>query len=189
MKFILLSLFLTLKLSAQAGSLSLNQSIAGELLTEVLVGDKEGAHTVKIKILQDVYNLVSGDLVIPKGSIASGTTTKINETSNTMDLKIDKVTVGSKIFNIPFTIKSGDLGSGLKGEVRDAKGKLIGGSYVSELSASAIDLVDPSSDSDNVDPKLRGEVISCWMRPDFSRPSSSKVFYVPAGVKLVLTTT
>lgn len=125
--------------SLKAFNLTPDMKIPAALMTPILISDKGKAQIVKVKILSDVFEPESNRLVIPKGSIAVGTTQGFDADTGVMDLSFDKVSLGSgKIAAIGFSVGSADGTFGLKGEVRDTRGKLLLGAFVSSFSAGAL---------------------------------------------------
>jgi hypothetical protein len=123
----------------KAFNLTPEMKIPAVLMTPILISDKGKAQLVKVKILADVFEPESNRLVIPKGSIAVGTTQGFDADTGVMDLSFDKVSLGSgKIAAIGFSVGSADGTFGLKGEVRDTRGKLLIGAFVSSFSAGAL---------------------------------------------------
>lgn len=123
----------------KAFNLTPDMKIPAVLMTPILISDKGKAQIIKVKILSDVFEPESNRLVIPKGSIAVGTTQGFDADTGIMDLAFDKVSLGSgKIVAMNFSVGSADGTFGLKGEVRDTRGKLLLGAFVSSFSAGAL---------------------------------------------------
>lgn len=177
-----------------------NMSIAGVLLTELLVSDKGSGQKVRVKFLQDVYDPKTNKLVIPKNSIAFGSSGQFDVDTQSMNLSLESVAVGGNIMQVPFSISSADLSPGLKGEIRDTRGKLLFGAFISAFSAGALGAVSqnfiaPYRQSTDIADNLTGaglqgtaevaQRIAEMYAGDLQ--NAARIFYVPAGVKVVLT--
>ena len=120
-------------------SLSPDMKIPAALATSILISDKGKPQIVRVKTLVDVFEPESNKLVIPKGSIVVGTTAGFDAETGIMDLSFDKVSIGGgKVIAASFSVGSADGSFGLKGEVRDTRGKLLLGTFVSSFSAGAL---------------------------------------------------
>lgn len=94
---------------------------------------------VRVRIIDDVHNPETGQIIIPKGSIAIAQTSGFDADTGLMDLSFDKVTVGSgKVLPVKFSIGSADGTMGLKGQVRDTRGKFLLGAFVTSFTAGAL---------------------------------------------------
>lgn len=120
-------------------SLSPDMKIPAVLATSILISDKGKPQIVRVKTLADVFEPESNKLVIPKGSIVVGTTAGFDAETGIMDLSFDKVSIGGgKVIAASFSVGSADGSFGLKGEVRDTRGKLLLGTFISSFSAGAL---------------------------------------------------
>lgn len=94
---------------------------------------------VRVRILDDIHNPENGQIVIPKGSIAIAQTSGFNADTGVMDLNFDKVTVGSgKTLPVKLAVGSGDGTMGLRGQVRDTRGKFLLGAFITSFTAGAL---------------------------------------------------
>lgn len=194
------SLFISDVNNLQPFKLSPNQNIPGLLLTQILVQDKGGGQKVRVKILQDVYDPKTGKLVIPRNSIAFGSTSGFDVETGLMNLELTSVAIGGSTVDVGLSVNSADLATGLKGEVRDTRGKLLWGAFVSSFSAGALgaissSVIAPYTDSTVLSDSLTGaglqgasEVanrIATMYAGDLQ--NAARIFYVPAGIKVILT--
>jgi hypothetical protein len=113
--------------------------IPAYLDSEILVSDKGGSQSVRVRIIDDVHNPETGEIVIPKGAIAIAQTNGFDADTGIMDLNFDKVTIGSgKVVSVKLQIGSGDGTMGLKGQVRDTTGKFLLGTFITSFTAGAL---------------------------------------------------
>lgn len=193
------SLFISDVSSVQAFKLSPNQMIPGLLLTQILIQDKGNPQTVRVKILQDIYEPKSGKMVIPKNSIAIGKTSGFDVETGIMNLELTSVAVGGNTYDVNLAVNSADLATGLKGEVRDTRGKLLWGTFVSSFTAGALGALSSSYISTYTDSSVfsdqvigsglngAAEVankIATMYAGDLQ--NAARIYYVPSGVKVVL---
>lgn len=179
--------------------LSPDMVIPGMLLTEILVSDKGGSQKVRVKILMDIYDPVSGKLVIPKNSIAFGQSGGFDPDTGTMQLNLAQVAVGAEVMDVEFSVGSGDLSPGLKGEVRDTRGKLLLGTFITSFTAGAVgaiaqNYIAPFQDSDLLGDTLTGAAllgaseiaqrIAEMYAGDLQ--NAPRLFFVPSSVPVVL---
>jgi hypothetical protein len=194
------SLFISDVNNLQPFKLSPNQNIPGLLLTQILVQDKGGAQKVRVKILMDVYDPKTGKLVIPRNSIAFGSTSGFDVETGIMNLEMTSVAIGGTTVDVGLSVNSADLSTGLKGEVRDTRGKLLLGAFVSSFSAGALgaistSVIAPYTNSTVLSDSITGaglqgasEVanrIATMYAGDLQ--NAARIYFVPAGVKVVLT--
>lgn len=171
----------------------------GLLMTEILVSDKGAGQKVRVKIMMDIYDPESGNLIIPKNSIAFGTSGGFDPDTQMMQLNLSQVAVGSDVVDIEFSIGSGDLSPGLKGEVRDTRGKLLAGTFITSFTSGALgaiaqNYIAPFQDSDLLGDTLTGAAltgaseiaqrIAELYAGDLQ--NAPRLFYVPSGVPVVL---
>lgn len=120
-------------------SLTPDMKIPAVLDSEILISDKGSNQMVRVRIIDDIHNPETGEIVIPKGSIAIGSTSGFDGETGIMDLNFDKVVVGSgKTVPVKFSVGSADGTMGLKGQVRDTRGKFLLGAFITSFSAGAL---------------------------------------------------
>lgn len=179
--------------------LSPDTVIPAILLTEILVSDKGSSQRVRVKILQDIYDPASGKLVIPKNSIAFGQSGSFDPDTGTMQLTLGQVASGKETIDISFAVGSGDLSPGLRGEVRDTRGKLLAGTFITSFTSGALgaiaqNYIAPFQDSDLLGDTLTGAAltgaseiaqrIAEMYAGDLQ--NAPRLFYVPSSVPVVL---
>lgn len=179
--------------------LSPDMKIAAILDTEILVASNQNSQFVKVKILMDVYDPQTNKIAIPKGSYLTGSTSSFNEETGVMDLTLSKVSVGKSRFTVPVKIGSADGSIGLKGEVRDTRGRRLLGAFITSFSAGALDwfgssVVSSYQKSTNSMTALQGaglsggsevmKKISEMYAQDLN--NAPTIFYCPRGVPIVL---
>lgn len=121
-------------------TLSPETKIAAMLDTDIMVSGSGGGQSVRIKILQDVYDAKTRQIVIPKNSVAMGRTQGFDEQTGVMDFTLDKVSVGSgNTVSVSLRVGSGDGSLGLKGQIRDTRGRYLLGAFVTSFTAGALD--------------------------------------------------
>lgn len=125
--------------SLKTFNLTPDMKIPAILDSEILISDKGSNQMVRVRIIDDVHNPETGQIIIPKGSIAIAQTSGFDADTGLMDLSFDKVTVGSgKVLPVKFSIGSADGTMGLKGQVRDTRGKFLLGAFVTSFTAGAL---------------------------------------------------
>ena len=175
--------------------------IPGLLLTRVLVTDKGSGQKVRVKVLADVYDL-SGKIVIPRNSIAFGNTGGFDVDTGIMNINLDTVSVGGRPVDVALAMGSADLTPGLKGEVRDTRGKLLLGTFISSFTAGAVgaisqNFIAPFQDSELLADSLTGaglqgaaeiaQRIAELYAGDLQ--NAARVYYAPANIRVILTPT
>ena len=173
-------------------------SIPGLLLTRILVTDKGSGQKVRVKVLADVYDL-SGKIVIPRNSIAFGRTGSFDVDTGIMNITLDTVSVGGKPVDVALAMGSADLTPGLKGEVRDTRGKLLLGTFISSFTAGAVgaisqNFIAPFQDSELLSDTLTGaglqgtaeiaQRIAELYAGDLQ--NAARVYYAPANIRVIL---
>ena len=180
--------------------LSPDMKIPAILSSKVLISDKGRPQVVRVVVLSDVYEPSSSRLAIPKGSVAIGTTSGFDSETGIMDMSFDKISVGSgKIVQYSFNVGSADGSFGLKGEVRDNKGKLLLGAFISSFSSGALNWFSQSVTQQFLQSVAPTDALlgaasagageSAQRFSDFMTSelmNASKVFYAPKGIPLVL---
>ena len=128
-----------------SAKLTPDMKIPGELLNMILVSDDNIDQVVRIKVLENVRDPSTSEIVIPKGSIVVGKTTGFEPDTGIMDIDADKVSVGSgEIIHAKFSVGSADATIGLKGNVLDSEGKYLLGASVTSYTAGALNWFNPS---------------------------------------------
>lgn len=194
------ALFLSDSKSLVPFKLSSAASIPGVLLTQIMVSDKGQGQKVRVKILADVYDPKTKQIAIPKNSIVYGNSGSFDMDTGTMNLNLDKVEIGGTVLDISFNISSADLTPGLRGEVRDTRGKYLVGAFISAFSSGALgalstNYIAPFRDSTLLGDSLIGtsmqgaaqvaQQIAELYAGDLQ--NAARIFYAPAGIKVVLT--
>jgi|GEM_PF-4939629 len=184
----------------QAIILSPQTKIAAMLDSQIMVAGGGSAQSVRVKIVQDVFDAKTNQLVIPKNSVAIGRTNDFDETTGVMDLQLDKVSVGAgKTVTINMRVGSGDGSMGLKGEIRDTRGRFILGAIITSFTAGALDFFTQNTiaqyqKSAVASTALQGAGFSAGADAAnrvanlFSNDlqNAKKIFVVPRGVPIVL---
>lgn len=186
--------------AAKQFTFSPDTKIPAVMESMILVSSKNPrGQIIRARILDDVY-ADNGALAIPKNSIVVGTTNGFDDETGIGDVTLDKVAIGSgKTIVQKFTVGSGDGQPGLKGEVRDTRGKYLLGAFVTAFSAGALNwfsqqVVQPFQTSTSASDAMVGaslgggaEVmgkISELFASDLQ--NAAKIFYCPRGVPIVL---
>lgn len=196
------SLFIKDDANLKPFQLTPDMIIPAQLVTEILVTDKQAPTVVRIKILKDVYEPKSGNLVIPKNAIVFGRTGTFDIDTATMQLTMDQVSLGGKIIDVSLAVGSADLSAGLKGEVRDTRGKLLLATMVTAFTSGALgaisqNFISPLQDSTLLADSLQGAALQGGSRVaqriaemyagDLQQ--APKLFYAPASIPVVLVPT
>lgn len=193
------SLFFYKGQNLKAFQLSPERPIGGVLLSEILVSDKGGGQVVRVKIIHDVYDSITNKLVMPKGTIAQGKTGGFDADTGLMNITLDKVFVGGKPITVSFNLASSDMREGLSGEVRDTRGKLLAGTFISAFSSGALsalsqNFIQPLQDSQILSEALTGAGLSgaAEVAAKIAEmyagdlQNAAKIFYVPANIPVIL---
>jgi hypothetical protein len=181
-------------------TISPETKIAAMLDTEIMVSASGAAQSVRIKIIQDVYDAKTRQIIIPKGSIAMGKTSGFDEQTGVMEFSVDRVSVGSgNIVPVTFRIGSGDGRMGLHGQIRDTRGRYLLGAFVTSFAAGALDFFTQNTltayqQSKQAVTALTGSAMSGGaevmqkIATQFASDmqSASPIFYSPRGLPLVL---
>jgi hypothetical protein len=184
----------------KAITLSPETKIAAVLDSEIMVSGNGGAQSVRIKILQDVHDAKNRNIVIPKNSVAVGRTAGFDEQTGIMEFTFDKVSIGSgQLAQVNLRVGSGDGTMGLKGQIRDTRGRYLLGAFVTAFSAGALNFVSQNvvsqyQQSQNAAVALTGAAysggadvaqrIASMYANDLQ--NASPIFYCPRGIPLVL---
>lgn len=177
-----------------------DMKIAAVLDSEILVSDKGKGQQVRMRILADVHNPQTNQIVISKGSIVVGSTSSFDADTGIMDLVVEKAVIGSgKTVAVRLAVGSADGTMGLKGQVRDTTGKYLAGAFVTAFSAGALgwfsqQIIAPFQSSTAGGQALTGAGLagSAEVLTKLSELYSSKlqnaavVFWVPKGIPVVL---
>ena len=115
--------------------------IPAVLETEILVSDKGPSQKVRARILVDIYDKDSGELLIGKNSIAYGQTTTFNKDTGLMNITMDRTWYGNKQIDIQFNVHSANDVAGLHGEVWDTRGKYLLGTFVSAFAQGVLSAI------------------------------------------------
>lgn len=192
-------LFISENANLKPFTISPSKPIAAKLINQILVSDKGQGMLARVKILQDVYDAKTNKLAIPKGTIAQGRTPGFDDETGIMNLTLDKVFVGGDQLDISFSVASADLEVGLRGEVRDTRGKLLLGTFITSFTSGALaalsqNYIAPFQDSDVLGDSLVGAGLSGGAEVAQrvaelyagDLQNAAKVFYVPANIPVVL---
>ena len=176
-----------------------DMAFPGLLMTQILVTDQGASQQVKVKILRDIYEPTTGKLAIPKNSIAIGRTGSFDPQTGIMNLTLTQVINGGKVYDVEFSVGSGDMTPGLSGEVRDTRGKFLAGAFISSFSAGALGAVSqnfiaPFQDSELLDESLTGAALqgTAEIAQQIAElyagdlQNAARIFYVPANYPVVL---
>ena len=194
------SLFVFTNKALKEVNLTANMKIPGVLDSMILVSDKGNPQIVRIRILEDVRNPDNNVIVFPKGAIAIAKTSGFDAETGVMDFAVTKVIVGSgKTIEVRLNVGSADGTMGLKGQIRDTRGKYLLGAFITSFTAGALNwfsqqIVQPFQDSTNTGDALTGaglaggaEVmtkISEMYAQDLQ--GAARIYYAPKGVPIVL---
>jgi hypothetical protein len=191
-------LFLSDGGSLKPFKLSPDQLIPGLLLTEILVSDKGQGQLFRVKIVRDVYD-PNGKLVIPKNTIAIGRTSSFDVDTAIMNLEATSVVVGGKAIELSLNVNSADLTSGLKGEVRDTRGKLLLGAFITSFTAGALGAISQNYIADFTQSDLIGDSMTGAAMQGAAEvaqriaqlyagdlQNAARIYHVPKGIKVIL---
>lgn len=186
--------------SLKSFNLTPDMKIPAVLESEILVSDKGQGQMVRVRIIDDVHNPENGQLVIPKGAIAIAQASGFDPDTGVIDLNFDKVTVGSgKVLQVKLSVGSADGTMGLRGQVRDTRGKFLLGAFITSFSAGALNwfsqsVIQPFQTATDAGNALLGaglaggaEVmnrIAEMYAGDLQ--NAAKIFWVPKGVPVIL---
>lgn len=186
--------------SLKSFNLTPDMKIPAILDSEILISDKGQGQLVRVRIIDDVHNPENGQIVIPKGAIAMATTNGFDPDTGTMDLNFEKVTIGSgKIVQVKLSVGSADGTMGLKGQVRDTRGKFLLGAFITSFTAGALNWFSQSVIQDYITQTDAGNALlgaSLQGGSDVMNriaemyagdlQNAAKVFYVPRKIPVVL---
>ena len=184
--------------SLKGFNLTPDMKIPAVLDSDILVSDKGGGQSVRFRILSDIYNPETNQIVIPKGAIAVATAGGFDSEVGSMNINVDKVSFGGKVQAVKLAIGSADGSMGLRGQVRDTRGKYLLGAFITSFSAGALNwfsqqVVQPFQVETDAGNALTGaglaggaEVmnkIAEMYAGDLQ--NAAKIFYVPKGVPVI----
>lgn len=186
--------------SLKSFNLTPDMKIPAYLDSEILISDKGGSQSVRVRIIDNVHNPETGEIVIPKGAIAIAQTSGFDADTGIMDLNFDKVTIGSgKVLEVKLQVGSGDGTMGLRGQVRDTMGKFLLGTFVTSFTAGALNWFSQSIIQDYItQTDAANALLGASMQggSDVMQrvadiyagklQNSAKIFYVPKNVPVVL---
>lgn len=186
--------------SLKSFELTPDMKIPAVLDSEILISDKGKGQVVRFRIIADVYNPVTNQIVIPKNSIATATTGGFDNDTAIMDITIQKAVIGSgKTVTVNLSVGSADGTMGLKGKVYDTTGKYLAGAFITAFSAGALgwfsqQVVAPFQESTAAGEALTGaglagaaEVMTKISEVYAGKlNSAANIFYVKRGVPVVL---
>jgi hypothetical protein len=186
--------------SLKSFNLTPDMKIPAILDSEILISDKGQGQLVRVRIVDDVHNPENGQIVIPKGAIAMATTSGFDPDTGTMDLNFDKVTVGSgKVVQVKLSIGSADGTMGLKGQVRDTRGKFLLGAFITSFTAGALNWFSQEIIQDFITETDAGNALlgaSLQGGSDVMNriaemyagdlQNAAKIFYVPRKIPVIL---
>lgn len=184
------------KPSGEKFQLTSDMRIPAVLDSQILVSNKGEDQVVQVKILDDIYEPLSQRLVIPKNSIAKGTVQNFNPDTGVVNFKFDKVIVEGNVLPVNLQVGSADGEIGLKGQVRDTRGKLLRGSFISSFSSNAINwfsqeiirkfLNNQADTGNSLTPAESESMTQIAELYASDSPSTEKIFWVPKGIPAVL---
>lgn len=184
--------------SLKGFNLTPDMKIPAVLDSDILVSDKGGGQSVRFRILSDIYNPETNQIVIPKGAIAVATAGGFDSEVGSMNINVDKVSFGGKVQAVKLAIGSANGSMGLRGQVRDTRGKYLLGAFITSFSAGALNwfsqqVVQPFQVETDAGNALTGaglaggaEVmnkIAEMYAGDLQ--NAAKIFYVPKGVPVI----
>lgn len=186
--------------SLKSFNLTPDMKIPAILDSEILISDKGQGQMVRVRIIDDVHNPENDSIVIPKGSIVVGTTNGFDPDTGVMDLSFDKVVVGSgKVIPVKLNIGSADGTMGLKGQVRDTRGKFLLGAFITSFTAGALNWFSQEIIQDYITKTDAGNALlgaSLQGGSDVMNriaemyagdlQNAAKIFYVPRKVPVIL---
>jgi len=174
--------------------------IPAVLNSEIMVASNGPGQIFEIRVLSDIYDPKSGNLLVPKDAIASGKTGSFNSETGKMELQVTKFSTGAgKVQNLNLLVGSGDGSIGLMGEVRSNQGKYLAGAFITSFSSGVLNwfsqnILQTYEDTRNVNEALIGaslgggaevaEKIADYYAEKLK--NAPEVFYVPKGVPIVL---
>lgn len=194
------SLFVFKDASLKNFELTPDMKIPAVLDSELLVSDKGKGQVMRFRILADVHNPQTNQIVIPKGAIAVAQSGSFDPDTGMMDITIEKAVVGSgKSVTVRLMVGSADGSMGLRGRVYDTTGKYLAGAFITAFSAGALSwfsqqVVAPFQTSTAAGQALTGaglaggaEVMTKISELYSSRlQNAATVFWVPKGIPVVL---
>lgn len=174
--------------------------IPAVLESQILVSDRGQGQMVRARVLADVHNPRTNQILIPKGSLVIGMTAGFDAETGLMNISFDKVNIGSgRSIEVRLTVGSADGSMGLKGRVHDPTGKYLLGAFVTSFSAGALgwfsqQVVAPYTQSTVAGQALTGAGLagSADVMTKISElyagklQNASKVFWAPKSLPIVL---
>lgn len=137
-KIALNELFVVKGTNDKTTTLAPELKIAAVLDSEILVA-ANASQVVRVKVIQDVYDAKTQQLIIPKGSLAVGKTGSFDENTGLMEISLNKVSVGGgDSLSISVRVGSGDGNLGLRGKVYDSRGRYLVGAFITSFAAGAL---------------------------------------------------
>jgi len=194
------SLFVFKDASLKNFELTPDMKIPAVLDSELLVSDKGKGQVMRFRILADVHNPQTNQIVIPKGAVAIAQSGSFDTDTGMMDISIEKAVVGSgKSVTVKLMVGSADGSMGLRGRVYDTTGKYLAGAFITAFSAGALSwfsqqVIAPFQTSKGAGQALSGaglaggaEVMTKIAELYSSKlQNSAIVFWVPKGIPVVL---
>lgn len=181
-------------------ALTPDMKIPAVIESQILVSDKGSGQIVRIRILDDVRDPASQKIILPKNSIATGRTQGFDADTALMAMTFDKVVVGAgKVLDVKLQLGSADGTMGLKGQVRDTRGKFLLGTFVTAFSAGALNwfsqqVVTPFLDDTDIQGGFSGAALGggAEVATQIAElyagdlQNAAKVFWAPRGIPVVL---
>lgn len=186
--------------SLKAFRLTPDMKIPAVLESQILISDQGSNQVVRVRIIDDVHNPETGVIVIPKGSIAIAQAQGFDANTGIMDLSFSNVTIGAgKTVAVNLAIGSGDGTMGLKGQVRDTRGKYLLGAFITAFTAGALNwfsqeiMQEYITTSDMGNAMLGatmqgGSNVMTQLSQQISGDlqNAARIFYVPKNIPVVL---
>jgi len=168
--------------------------IKAVLEDNILVSSAQPVMPVNIRILQDIRDPMTNDLVITKNSIASGVTQAFDENTGSITVQINAVTNGYKVEDISLTVL-------VPGKSKSTRGKILTEAIITEVAASASQFLRTQAQNELQDATTLvaaisagganatsgvAETIAQFLAEDLK--NAPAIFFSPKGVRLILRT-
>lgn len=181
-------------------NLTPDMKIAAVLDSDILVSDKGQGQSVRVRIIEDIRDPATNRLVIPKGSIAIAQAQGFDADTGVINLNFSTVVVGSgKAYPVNLSIGSADGTMGLKGEVRDTRGKFLLGAFITSFTSGALNWFSQQIIQDFITSTQAGNAITGAALQGGSDvanriaelyagdlQNAAKIYYAPKNIPVIL---
>ncbi|MCP4914460.1 MAG: hypothetical protein GY909_15200 [Oligoflexia bacterium] len=169
-----------------------NIKINAVAMERILLSDGQSGKRVSFRILEDIKDVLTNDIIFHKNSIASGLTQPFDSATQTVLVSIDSITTGPITKNVGLTIE-------VPGKVKHTRGEQIQEVFITELMSSAAQYFRDQAENETTDTTLLADAITKstteagagalekvgqFLANDLRNVKS--VFYTPSDIRLVI---